>query len=402
MASPLKSKWILIVVLIVAATGGYFLWQYFSQWESTDDAQVDGHIYPVNARIGGTVVSVAVKENDHAKAGTVLVQLDQREFELAVSRAQAELAEAQATVIAARANVPIASSSAGTQISSTAAGTARARANIEASEREVMAAQARVAVAAARVKEAQAAATKAARDLERMKMLIEKDEISQQQYDAAVSAADAARAAVESAQATAGQVQHEVEVAKARAAQAQAELQQAQAEAEGAKTAPQQVTITKAQAQSAEARVQLAKTALDQARLNLEYTSIKAPVNGMVSKKMVEVGQVVQAGQPLMAVVPNQDVWITANFKETQLAEMHPGLAATVSVDAYSRSYKAHIDSISSATGARFSLLPPENATGNYVKVVQRVPVKILLDEGQDPDHQLRPGMSVVAKVKVK
>jgi membrane fusion protein, multidrug efflux system len=402
MANPLKSKWVLIVVLVVAATGGYFLWQYLSQWESTDDAQVDGHINPVNARIGGTVVSIAVKENDHVKAGTVLVQLDPREFELAVSRAQAELAEAQAVVIAARANVPIASSTAGTQISSTVAAAARARANIEASNREVMAAQARVAVAEARVKEAQAAATKAARDLERMKMLIEKDEISQQQYDAAVTAAEAARAAVESAQAAASQVQHEVEAAKAHVAQADAELQQAQAEAEGAKTAPQQVIITKAQAQSAEARVQLAETALDQARLNLEYATIKAPVNGMVSKKTVEVGQVVQAGQPLMAVVPNQDVWITANFKETQLAEMHPGQAATVSVDAYSRSYTAHIDSISSATGAKFSLLPPENATGNYVKVVQRVPVKILLDEGQDPDHQLRPGMSVVAKVKVK
>ena len=202
-----------------------------------------------------------------------------------------------------------------------------------------------------------------------MKMLIEKDEISQQQYDAAVSAADASRASVESAQAAASQVLHEVEVAKAHAAQSEAELQQAEAEAEGAKAAPQQVTITKAQAQSAEARVQLAKASLAQARLNLEYTTIKAPVNGIVSKKTVEVGQGVQPGQPLMAVVPHEDIWITANFKETQLAEMHPGQAATVSVDAYSRSYNAHIDSIASATGAKFSLLPPENATGNYVRL---------------------------------
>jgi membrane fusion protein (multidrug efflux system) len=265
-----------------------------------------------------------------------------------------------------------------------------------------MAAQSRVVAAEARVREAQATAVKATRDLDRMKMLIDKDEISHQQYDAAVSAADAARAGVESAQAAASQVQHEVEVAKAHIAQSQAELQQAQAEAEGAKSAPQQVTITRAQAQSAEARVQLAKAALGQARLNLEYTAIKAPVNGMVSKKSVEVGQVVQQGQPLMAVVPHEDIWITANFKETQLAGMHPGQAATVSVDAYGRSYNAHIDSIASATGAKFSLLPPENATGNYVKVVQRVPVRIFLEEGQDPDHQLRPGMSVVAKVKVK
>jgi membrane fusion protein (multidrug efflux system) len=402
MASPVRARWLLLVAFVVAIIGGYFVWDYLSQWESTDDAQVDGHIHPINARVGGTVTSVTVKENEHVKADMVLVQLDPRDYQVAVSRAEAELADAEAAVVAARANVPIASSSAGTQISTSAAATARAHANVEASNREVMAAQARVSAAEARVKEAEATAVKATRDLERMKMLIQKDEISQQQYDAAVSTADAAHAAVESAKAAASQVEHEVEVAKAHTAQARAELQQAQAEAEGAKTAPQQVTITRAQAQSAEARVQLAKAALDQARLNLEYTTIKAPVSGTVSRKTVEVGQVVQAGQPMMAIVPHEDIWVTANFKETQLAGMHPGQAATVSVDAYSRSYNAHIDSIASATGARFSLLPPENATGNYVKVVQRVPVKIVLDEGQDGDHQLRPGMSVVAKVKMK
>jgi membrane fusion protein, multidrug efflux system len=402
MAGSTRAKWILLVALVIAMIGGYFVWQYLSQWESTDDAQVDGHIHPVNARVGGTVIAVEVKENEHVRADTVVVQLDPRDYKVAVARAEADLAAAAAAVVAARASVPIASSTAGTQISSTAAATARARANLEATKREVMAALARFGAAEARVKETQAAAVKAARDLDRMKMLIDKDEISQQQYDAAVSAADVAQAAVESAQAAASQVQHEVDVAKAHTAQSEAELQLAEAEAEGAKTAPQQVTITKAEAQSAEARVQLAKAALDQARLNLEYTTIKAPVNGIISKKTVEVGQVVQQGQPLMAVVPREGIWITANFKETQLAEMHPGQAATVSVDAYSRSYNAHIDSFASATGAKFSLLPPENATGNYVKVVQRVPVKMVLDEGQDPDHQLRPGMSVVAKVKVK
>jgi len=402
MASRFRARWLLPVALVGAIIGGYFVWQYLSQWESTEDAQVDGHIHPVNARVGGTVTSVNVKENEYIKADTVAVQLDPRDYQVAVARAEAELADAQANVVAARANVPLASSSAGTQISTSLAATSRARANAEAANREVMAAQARVVVAEARIKEADAAAVKATRDLDRMKMLIQKDEISQQQYDAAVSAADEAHAAVESARAAANQLQHEVDVAKAHAAQAQAELQQAQAEAEGAKAAPQQVTVTKAQAQSAEARVQLAKATLDQARLNLEYTTIKAPVSGMVSKKTVEIGQVVQAGQPLMAVVPHEDIWITANFKETQLAGMHPGQAATVSVDAYSRSYNAHIESIASATGARFSLLPPENATGNYVKVVQRVPVRIVLDQDQDKDHLLRPGMSVVAKIKVQ
>lgn len=402
MASPFRARWLLLVVLVIAIIGGYAIWQYLSQWESTDDAQVDGHIHPVNAKVGGTVVSVNVKENQHVKADTVVAQLDQRDFEIAVTRAMADLADAEAALVAARAGVPIASSSAGTQISSTEAVTLRARGAVEVSSKEMLAAQAGLNSAQARVKEAQATATKTARDLERMKQLIAKDEISQQQYDAAVSAADAAKAAVESAEAAVVQAQHEIEVAKARISQSQAELQQAQAEAEGAKTAPQQVTISRAQAQSAEARVQLAKAILEQARLNIEYTTIKVPVPGTISKKTVEVGQIVQPGQPLMAVIPREDVWVTANFKETQLANMHPGQVVTISVDAYGRSYNAHVDSIAFATGARFSLLPPENATGNYVKVVQRVPVHIVLDEGQDPDHQLRPGMSVIAKVKVK
>ena len=235
-----------------------------------------------------------------------------------------------------------------------------------------------------------------------MKQLVAKDEISQQQYDAAVSAADATQAAVESAQASVLQVEHEVAAAQAKRAQSQADLQQAQAEAQAAKTAPQQITITKAQAQSADARVQLARAALDQERLNLEYTSIKAPVAGIVSKKTVETGQVVQSGQPLMAIIPQEDIWVTANFKETQLADMHPGQAGTVSVDAFGgRIFNVRVDSIASATGAKFSLLPPENATGNYVKVVQRVPVKLVFEKGEDSEHQLRPGMSVVAKIKV-
>jgi membrane fusion protein, multidrug efflux system len=235
-----------------------------------------------------------------------------------------------------------------------------------------------------------------------MKQLIAKDEISQQQYDSAVSGAEAARAGVESADAAVLQAQHEIELSKARGQQARAELENASSQAEGTKSAPQQVTITRAELTSAAARVQLAQAGLDQARLNLEYTTIKAPVAGVVSKKSVEVGQVIQPGQPLMALVPSEDTWIVANFKETQLAEMRPGQAATISVDAFGgREVNGHVESIASATGAKFSLLPPENATGNYVKVVQRLPVRIVLDNAED-QHQLRPGMSVVVKVKVK
>jgi membrane fusion protein, multidrug efflux system len=403
MAKLFRAKWLLIPLLLMLIVGGYAAWHYFSKWESTDDAQVDGHIHPVNARVGGTVISVNVKENQYVEAGTVLAQIDARDYEIAVDRARAELAQAQAAVIGARAGVPVASSTAGVQITSSEAIAERAKSGVDAANRELAAAQARLSAAQARLREAQANATKTGRDLERMKQLISKDEISQQQYDAAVSAAEAARAAVDSAEAGVVQVQHEVEVAKAKTAQSQAELQQALAQAEGAKTAPQQIVITKAEAQSAEARARLAKAALDQALLNLEYTSVKAPVAGNVSKKTVEAGQVVQPGQPLMAIVPMEDIWVTANFKETQLAEMRPGQRATVSVDAFGgRVLNAHIDSIASATGAKFSLLPPENATGNYVKVVQRIPVKLVFDEGQDPEHQLRPGMSTVVKVKVK
>jgi membrane fusion protein (multidrug efflux system) len=403
MAKLVRAKWLLIPAVLVVIAGAYAGWQYLSHWESTDDAQIDGHIHPVNAKVGGTVLSVNVVENQKVKAGTVLAQLDSRDYEGAVARAAAELALARAGVIAARAGVPVASSTAGAQITSSEAIAERAKAGVELAAKDAAAAEAKLISAQARVREAQANANKETRDVERFKMLIAKDEISQQQYDAAVSTADAARAAAESAEASVVQLQQEAAGARAKAAQSHAELQQALAEAEAAKTAPEQVTITKAQAQSAEARVELAKAALDQARLNLEYTTIKAPLSGIVSKKTVETGQVVQSGQPLMAIVPEEDIWVTANFKETQLADMHAGEPGTVSVDAYGgRIYKVHVDSIASATGAKFSLLPPENATGNYVKVVQRIPVKLVFEPGEDSEHLLRPGMSVLAKITVK
>ena len=403
MATLFRVKWLLIPIILILIVGGYAGWEYLSKWESTDDAQVDGHIHPVNARVGGTVISVSVKENQRVEAGAVVAQVDARDYQIAVARAEAELAQTQAAAVAARAGVPVATSAAGTQITSAEAIAERAKGGVEVATSELQAVQARLNVAQARVREAQANATKTSRDLDRMKQLIAKDEISQQQYDAAVGAAEAARAAVDSAQAGVLQAQQEVAAAQARTSQSQAELQQAQAEAQGAKTAPQQIIITRAEAQSADARVRLAQATLDQARLNLEYTSIKAPVAGIVSKKTIETGQVVQAGQPLMAIIPEDDIWVTANFKETQLADMHPGQSASVAVDAYGgRVLNAHVDSIAYATGAKFSLLPAENATGNYVKVVQRIPVKIVFDQSGQAEHLLRPGMSVLVKIKVK
>ncbi|HEY2381440.1 MAG TPA: HlyD family secretion protein [Terriglobia bacterium] len=402
MAKLLRAKWLLIPVLFVLVAGGYAAWKYFSQWETTDDAQVDGDIYPVNARVGGTVLSVGVVDNQPVEAGAVLAQIDPRDYEIAVERAEAELAQLQAAAAGARADIPVATSNAGTQITSSEAITERAKGGVEVAGKDLAAARAGLGSAQARVREAQANATKAAKDLERMKQLVAKDEISQQQYDAAVTAAEAANAAVDSAQAGVNQVQQEVAAAQAKTSQAQADLAKAQAEARGAKTAPQQIVITRAQAESADARVKLAKTALDQARLNLQYATIKAPVSGIVSKKSVEPGQVVQSGQPLMAVIPRNDIWVTANFKETQLANMHPGQSVTVSVDALGgQNFKGRLDSIASATGARFSLLPPENATGNYVKVVQRIPVKIVFDQDEQIER-LRPGLSVTVDVRVK
>ncbi len=402
MASLFRAKWLLIPAVLILIVGGYAAWEYLSKWETTDDAQVDGHIHPINAKVGGTVTTVNVKENQRVEAGTVIAQIDPRDYEIAVARAQAELSQAQAGAQGALAGIPVASSTAGTQITSSEAIAERAKSGVEVAGKEFAAAQARLNSAQARVREAQANATRASRDLERMQQLVAKDEISRQQYDAAASTAAASQASVESAEAGVLQAQQEIAAAQARTSQSQAELQQAQAEAQGAKTAPQQIIISRAQASSAQARVQLAKAALDQARLNLEYTTIKAPVAGVVSKKNVETGQVIQPGQPLMAIIPQEDIWVIADFKETQLADMHPGQSATVSVDAYGgRVFNGRVDSISSATGARFSLLPPENATGNYVKVVQRIPVKIAFDQGEQLS-ELRAGMSVIVKIRVK
>jgi membrane fusion protein, multidrug efflux system len=399
---PRAKTYLLILVVVVAAIA-FATWHYFSIRESTDDAQIDAHIIPMSARVGGTVLEVLVRDNQQVEAGTVLVKIDPKDYEVAVEKAKADLASAQSAALAARTGVPIAHTTTGSQVSSSQAQVEMAQAGILVDEKQVGAAHARANAAEAHRAEAQANNTKASRDLDRMKQLIAKDEVSQQQYDAAVAAADASKAAVDSARADAAAAAQAVQVAESHQVQAKAQLDGARAALAAAQTAPEQVAITRAQASSAEARVQMAQAALDQAELNLSYTTIKASVAGQVSKKSVEPGQVIQAGQPLMALVPLEDIWVTANFKETQLKNMRPGQPVTISVDAFGgRKYQGHVESFSAATGEKFSLLPPENATGNYVKVVQRVPVKILFDKGQDPEHQLRPGMSAEPTVITK
>ena len=389
----------LIVVVVALLGGGIYFW-LTSGRESTDDAQVDAHVTPVAAQVGGSVLKVLVTDNQQVDAGADLVLIDTRDYEIALKRAQAQLADAQAEVAAAQASGQLTSTTATSNVSTAQGGVTQAESSVAEAEHGVTVARARLLTAQARLKEAQANATKMTRDVERLKGLLAKDEIAQQQYDATVASAEAATAGVESARAQVTEAEAGIKAAESRLGQARAGREQAGAELRTAETAPQQVAASKARVDAAAARVSLAEVAVKQAELNLQRATVKSPVAGIVSKKSVEPGQIIQPGQPLMTVIPLDRVWITANFKETQLKDMRVGLPVKVEVDAYGgREYTGKVESIAAATGSRFSLLPPDNATGNFVKVVQRVPVKIALDEGQDPEHLLRPGMSVTPTV---
>ena len=390
-----RRRWILLALLVPAAVVVGWLWRYYAVRESTDDAQIDGHINPVAARVGGIVIAVHVDDNQSVAAGTLLVEIDPRDYEVALERARAELAAAEAAARAAHIAVPVTTITTSSQVSGAQASLQNAEARVMVAARDVESAGARLGPIQARLRETEALLTKAVQDLARMKELIAKDRISQQQYDAAIATADAARASRDGARAAISEAEKGVAAAEARLVQARTGVGEARAAVEATRSAPEQVSMSKSNAASAEARVLQARAVLDRAQLDLDYTKVKAPVSGFVSMKKVEIGQVVQKEQPLMAIVPLDNIWVTANYKENQLMNMRVGQRAIISVDAYGgRKYRGYVQSIAAATGARFSLLPPENATGNYVKVVQRIPVKILLDQGQDPEHILRPGMS--------
>jgi membrane fusion protein (multidrug efflux system) len=392
----------IIIVVLCLISGGYLVWLHLSKFESTDDAQVDGQIYAISARISGHVIEVKVDDEQQVKAGDVLVVLDPKDYEVAVAKARADLADAVATYQSTRTDVPI--TSINTKSTLTNANSARldASAGVSGAERQLGAARARHSTAQANVRVAQANFTKASQDVERYKLLVSKDEISKQQYDQAVAAMDAAKATLDAQNAVVNEATQNIQVAEKNVEQAQTRVEQADAQIQAALTGPQQVKVQEAKAQSAAAKVEEQKALLDQAELNLKYTTIVAPVDGIVGKKNVAEGQNVSAGQELMAVVPVEGLWITANFKETQLEKMRVGQPVKISVDAYNREYTGKVQRISGASGARFSLLPPENATGNYVKVVQRIPVRIALDPGQDSDHLLRQGMSVTPRVQLQ
>jgi membrane fusion protein (multidrug efflux system) len=377
---------ILLVILVAAAIGGYRLWIYLDSYESTDDAQIDGDIYAITSRIAGTVTAVHVEDNQSVKAGDVLVELDPRDYNVAVAQARAALNESRTQVQAARPNVPITSLTTETTVLTSAADIAGARASLAGAQREWESDQ-------ADIRKAEADNIRAQSDLVRYRQLIAKDEISQQQFDQAQAAANSAAANVEAKRATAEAAARSIEEAQARLEQAQTRQKEAE------QNRPQQIALQNALVASREATAIRQQTVLDQALLNLSYTKIFAPVDGIVGKKNVQPGQQVSPGQQLMAVVPLNHLWATANFKETQLKRMRPGQRVTLHVDSYGRDYEGVVESLAGASGARFSLLPPENATGNYVKVVQRLPVRIRINEGQDPNHMLRPGMSLEPKV---
>ncbi|MGH9534698.1 MAG: biotin/lipoyl-binding protein [Terriglobales bacterium] len=402
--SPGTKRRILIVVLVIVAAviAGWFF--FLRGRASTDDAEIQAHVDPISPRVAGTVTQVDVENNQYVQAGQVLFSLDPSDYRLALQHAQADLASAEAGAAGANVGVPVQATSSRSTISSAQAGLITARAAEDQAEQNLALAQARAQAAQAAVAEAQANAVRAISDARRYRTLVAKNEVSRQRYTQAATGAIAARAAVRAAQADQAAAQHTVAAASAGVSVAQGKVEQALAELRRAASGPQQVRISRSRASQAQAQVALREAAVAQAELNLKWTTVRAPVSGLIGDRHVEVGQAIAPGQPGLDIVesgnPRLDRWVVANYKETVLQGMGPGERASVHVDAYNEDLKATVNSIGSATGSSFSLLPPENATGNYVKVVQRVPVKLYFDKGQRAKLTLlRPGMSVEVTV---
>ena len=385
-----RRRGIIIVVIVVVVLVALGLWWRSTFSEDTDDAQINGHLIQVSSRITGQVLHVDVDENQVVKAGDPICELDPRDYQVAVENAEAALASAQANAVAAQVAVPLTTINTGSNLNAANADVSGAHASVQQAQGQLQAATARVAQADANNVKAQA-------DLVRYTPLVQKDVISKQQFDAAVAAAQAAQAALADAKATQQAAADGVRVARERESQSVAQQKYAQ-------TGPQQIAAQNARAKQAVAQVQQAQAQLDQAKLNLSYTKILAPAAGIITRKSVEVNQNVSVGQNLMTLVSLDDIWVTANFKETQLRHMTNGQAVEVHVDSTGKDYKAKVTQIGGATGSVLSLFPPENATGNYVKVVQRLPVRIDFTDlkNEDPNHALRPGLSVEPKVTVK
>jgi membrane fusion protein, multidrug efflux system len=388
---PLKVTIVTLALLAILIVIGYLVRNAFL-YEDTDDAQVDGHVMPLSARINGQVMKVNFVEGQLVHEGDLLAIIDPADFKIAVIQAEAALADAQANATSSRWNVPITSVTVQSSLDSAQTAVVNAEAGLRAAEHNHESVE-------ALLTQAEANAAKSNADLERAKQLVAKEDISRQQFDQAVASATANQAAVTSADAA-------VKAAEQTVRQAEGKLLQAKADLRSAQTAPQHVSLVRAQADAADAQVEQRHAQLAQAQLNFSYTIIRSPVTGIIGKKSVEVGQNVSVGQEMLEVAPLDDVWVTANFKETQLEHMRPGQPVKINVDAYGRTWSGRVTNMGGGTGSVFSLLPPENATGNYVKVVQRVPVRIDFDRtaGQDfnAEGMLKPGLSVVPDVRVR
>lgn len=396
-------KLVIFVAFLAIAAAGVYLWVHSLNRVSTDDAQVDGHIIPVSSKIYGKIGEVLIDDNQQVKKGQVLVRIDPADYQVKVDQARAALAVAQSQSQGASAGVPLSRETTNSDVSSAEAQLAAAQADYEKSRVDFeRASTADIAVARSNVDAAQATADRAAADVARMKTLVDKEEISRLDYDAYSSAARVAGSQLQAAKDKLAATAQDAETKKAAMVSAQAHIAEARAGIAQAKAGQQQVNVRVADASSASANIGQARANVEAAELNLGYATIVAPMDGVVTRKSVEVGQIVQQGQGLLILVPLENVWVTANFKETQLAEVRDGQKAEVKADLSGKTYSGHVDSLAAATGTRMSLLPPENATGNYVKVVQRIPVKIVLDPIPGGNQVLRPGMNIDATIFTK
>jgi membrane fusion protein (multidrug efflux system) len=383
-----KAFLIFFIVLLALGVAGFLYWLHQRHFESTDDAQVDAHLNPISARIDGTIIGVYTDANRTVKVGDPLVDFDPSDYKVALQQAMAQLDQARSMVIAQQPNVPITQVENTTNISSGEAEVANAQAALGAAQRDREA-------DAAKLDESEANNARAQADLGRYKVLIAKEEVSQQEFDQIVSTAKAQAAMVAANAAALQSADQIIGQRKAQLAQAQSRLEQYQG------NAPRQIAIRRATVASNRASAEGASAQVEQARLNLSYTKIVAPVAGIVVTRSAEVGAHVSAGQQLFQIAQIGDLWVTANFKETQLRSIRPNQSVTIHVDALKRDFDGYVEDLGAATGAVSSVLPPENATGNFVKVVQRIPVRIRFKSNQDGLDRLRPGMSVEPDVRI-
>src|SRR5580658_7867657 len=380
---------IFFLFLIVAGGVGIYFWLQSREFESTDDAEVEAHLNAISSRVDGSITRVYVDDNQFVKKGDPLVDLDPRDFQVAVDEARAQVAQARSQVTAQQPNVPITQIESSTNITGAEADVANAEAAIGVSERDRESAVARLA-------EAEANAAKAKADLSRYTLLIKNEEVSQQEFDQVAATAKAQDATVDANRATVESAGRTVEQRRAQLAQVKSRLSQYTT------NAPAQLAIRQANVLSQQANQQTAQTMVEQAQLKLSYTKIVAPAGGIILKRSAEIGEHINAGQQLLMIAQIADIWVTADFKETQMHNIHPGQSARIHVDALRQDFEGYVENIGGSTGAVASVLPPENATGNYIKIVQRIPVRLRFKPNQNGLDRLRPGMSVEPDVRIK